>query len=300
MTTNGNLHKFYMYANSLYELGNITNIDGFKNDISAFLLHMMHLKAYDFAKPFCEGKKVLEVGCNMGYGTKDLANISEEIVAIDFDSRALRIARENYAASNIRFKEADATALPFDINSFDVVIGFQVIEHTKTNKLSMFLSEICRVLKKNGIALLTTPNRKFRLHPFQRPCNLDHYTEYTVKSFLKKLRGVFENVEIIGLRAEEWIEEIEKNRINNSIYRAYVWGPLKTLLEVALPDPIVRSLKEMPIKSKLKPIKAKRVCPTQGDLNALSSKFSMDSLWFEKTDLDRSLYLLSINGKGTN
>lgn len=294
MTTNKNIHKFHIDAKFLYELGAIDNIDIFKDNISAFLLHMSHLKAYDYAKSFCGGKKVLEIGCNIGYGTIELSNAAEEIVGVDFDSCALQIAKKSYASSNIRYEEVKATNLPYERCSFDVVLSFQVIEHIKPAEVSIFLSEINRVLKNDGIALLTTPNRKLRLYPFQKPLNSEHYTEYSSKGFYKRSKSFFKNVHLLGLRAEEWIEEIEKNRIHNSLYRAYIWGPMKILFEVALPNRMVHRLKEIPIKSKLKPHKAKTDCLTQGDFKVLSSKFSMDSFWFEESNLDKSLYFLSI------
>lgn len=53
------------------------------------------------------------------------------------------------------FTEADITALPFDENAFDVVICSHVLEHVPDDKKAM--SEICRVLKPGGHALLLAP-----------------------------------------------------------------------------------------------------------------------------------------------
>jgi SAM-dependent methyltransferase len=55
----------------------------------------------------------------------------------------------------------DGTRLPFDSESFDTVLSVQVLEHTpKPNEL---LAEMARVLKPDGILILSAPF-SFRLH----------------------------------------------------------------------------------------------------------------------------------------
>lgn len=50
---------------------------------------------------------------------------------------------------------ADATQLPFANNSFDVVINTQLLEHL--SKPDRVVSEVFRVLKKNGVVITTAP-----------------------------------------------------------------------------------------------------------------------------------------------
>jgi len=163
------ISEFYTFAKHLGEIGSIEDVSKYQNDISAFYLHMNHLKAYDFTKSFYKGKRVLEIGCNMGYGANILAKSAKEVVAIDFDAKVIAFARKNYTAPNIKFEEVNAKKLPYNDKSFDVVISFQVVEHINPNEVSDYLSEINRVLNEDGIALLTTPNRKLRLYPFEKP-----------------------------------------------------------------------------------------------------------------------------------
>ena len=47
--------------------------------------------------------------------------------------------------------------LEFMNETFDAVLSFQVIEHL--NDVSKFLNEIKKVLKKNGLAIISTPNK---------------------------------------------------------------------------------------------------------------------------------------------
>ena len=89
------------------------------------------------------------------------------------------------------FVLSDATKLPYSDNSFDLVTILHVIEHIKNHKEA--LQEIFRVLKKDGTALIVTPNearftkicsvilRTFALSPNKYPLNPDHVLEYSGK-----------------------------------------------------------------------------------------------------------------------
>lgn len=87
------------------------------------------------------------------------------------------------------FVLSDATHLPFRDNLFDLITLFHVIEHIKDDRAA--LKEIRRVLKKNGTALIVTPNANrftkiysfvFKIimrSPHKYPLNPDHVFEYS-------------------------------------------------------------------------------------------------------------------------
>jgi ubiquinone/menaquinone biosynthesis C-methylase UbiE len=291
------ISKFHSYAQLLHKRGAIEDIEEFKNDISAFLLHMSHLKAYDFSKPFCSGKRVLEIGCNTGYGTIEIADAAQEVVALDSDPSVLQVARKSHAARKIRYEDGKASYLPYEPCSFDVVLAFQVIEHVNPSEVPLLLSEIDRVLKDDGIAIITTPNRKLRLYPFQKPFNPEHFIEYTSKKFYRRLKVYFDKVKILGLRAEKWIEEIEKIRIDNSLIRAYLKEPVKRFLKIILTEKMKKSLKKKSPQPKFKLSKIRNDQLKHGAFTRMASKFSMDCFRFEDSDLDNALYLMSIYEK---
>src|SRR3972149_3866910 len=105
------------------------------------------------------------------------------------------------------FVLCDATNLPFKDNSFELVTMLHVIEHIKNGKMT--LREIYRVLKKDGTALIVTPNanrftklysvalKVLKRSPYQYPINIDHVFEYgasDIKSLLKT--SEFQNYKI--------------------------------------------------------------------------------------------------------
>jgi ubiquinone/menaquinone biosynthesis C-methylase UbiE len=76
------------------------------------------------------------------------------MTATDFSDKMLAVARRGIVPSNLDFERADASALQYDDESFDVIIianALHIIPHPEK-----VLSEIRRVLKKDG--LLIAPN----------------------------------------------------------------------------------------------------------------------------------------------
>jgi 2-polyprenyl-3-methyl-5-hydroxy-6-metoxy-1,4-benzoquinol methylase len=288
------LEDFYSLAEYLKKEGKKKNLKKYKKYFPAFLLHANHIKAYDFAAPFCKDKKVLDIGCFIGYGEKRISSQSEKVVAIDSDEKALAFARQkNKSILNVEFKKVDARRLPFPKESFDIIIAFQLIEHILKKQVKDFLSEAERVLKKEGLLLITTPNRKSRLLPLQKPLNPEHYQEFTARRLYKTLKSVFSQVQIKGMRAKKWIEEIERNRVRKTPYQVYIHDPSLRFLSVVTPTKIKRTLKSKKVK-KISPKNKDRPQKENDEFNKLFQKFSMNDFFLEDKAIDKSLALFAI------
>ncbi len=97
------------------------------------------------------GKKdFLEVGCGNGVVSRYLAtSYQSDVTGIDIDPEQIALAAKDIGdISNLSFLEADATSLPFEAGSFDVVLSFGVMHHID-NWLAA-LGEIERVLRPGG------------------------------------------------------------------------------------------------------------------------------------------------------
>jgi len=102
---------------------------------------------------------VVEVGCGVGYLTKHLARIggSPFVISTDISADGLHLARSNLLAfANVALCRADAEAVPCRTDVADVVVAFDVIEHLPHP--DKFFAEARRVLRPNGILMLSTPN----------------------------------------------------------------------------------------------------------------------------------------------
>lgn len=98
--------------------------------------------------------KVLEIGCGTGLFTGKVIKLSgAQITATDLSEDLLNIAKTKNPQAT--FIIDDAMKMTFSENSFDVVFGSSVLHHLDMN---LALSEIFRVLKKNGRMIFAEPN----------------------------------------------------------------------------------------------------------------------------------------------
>lgn len=153
-----------------------------------------HLKAYQFAMNFCQKKIILDMGCGEGYGSYLLAEAGAKVIGIDISEEAVRHARDKYVRENLSYRVMDVTHLDFVDDTFDIVVSFQVIEHL--NNALRFLKEIKRVLKKDGYAIISTPNKSL--------CNGHatgkyHVKEYHYNEFIDLLNTHLGKVEYYGI-----------------------------------------------------------------------------------------------------
>lgn len=103
------------------------------------------------------GKRVLDLGCRTGALTQYYA-AGNEVVGVDVDADALERARERLG---IETTWADAEdALPFDDESFDIVVMGEVLEHLAEPAAAV--ANVRRVLRPGGRFVGSVPNG-FRL-----------------------------------------------------------------------------------------------------------------------------------------
>jgi SAM-dependent methyltransferase len=110
------------------------------------------------------GKRVLEVGCNVGATANVAARLgAAQVVGVDVDQVAVATARANTErwGGRLEFLHVrDTRRLPFGDESFDVVICNSVLEYVPPTQLPCVLAEISRVLAAGGIVLVHgTSNR---------------------------------------------------------------------------------------------------------------------------------------------
>lgn len=100
--------------------------------------------------------KLLEVGCGSGYFLRCFERWFPqcEPVGIDIDHDLIEHAQQYLRKTNLI--KHDGQKLPFDDDTFDVLCSLQVIEHLEDP--GSFLKEANRVLRKDGILIISTPN----------------------------------------------------------------------------------------------------------------------------------------------
>ncbi|CAN0433883.1 unnamed protein product, partial [Phaeothamnion confervicola] len=93
-----------------------------------------------------QGMNVLDVCCGPGHLAAALAGKGAVVEGIDFAATMVAKARENYPA--VRFREADAEALPYENGAFDrVVCAFGIMHFGRPD---VAIAEAFRVLRPEG------------------------------------------------------------------------------------------------------------------------------------------------------
>ncbi|MFH1583083.1 MAG: class I SAM-dependent methyltransferase [Candidatus Falkowbacteria bacterium] len=108
------------------------------------------------------GKKVLEAGCGSGYVARILAMKGAEVYGCDIAPEMLKIsmAEEKLNPLGINYINANIARIPYPDNSFDMIMSVSALIHCDTDTIQGFLKEAKRILKPNGILVISIS------HPF--------------------------------------------------------------------------------------------------------------------------------------
>jgi ubiquinone/menaquinone biosynthesis C-methylase UbiE len=147
-----------------------------------------HLHRYSIALEFVKNKTVVDIACGEGYGSSILSKIANDVIGIDIDENTVSEAIEKYKNPNLTFLVGSTDMIPIDTESIDVVVSFETLEHH--DKHHEMYSEIKRILKKDGILIISTPDKKNysdiknRVNPFHvKELYLSEFRELTSKYF---------------------------------------------------------------------------------------------------------------------
>jgi ubiquinone/menaquinone biosynthesis C-methylase UbiE len=150
-------------------------------------------------------ERALDAGTGAGALAIALAPLVAEVVGVDIVPELLEEGRKR-APANVELIEADATALPFDLASFDLVCTARALHHVPRPEL--VLAELNRVLKPGGTMLVIDqlapgdPLAAIELNRFEQA--RDPSTTRILADV--DLRGLFE-VNMLVLRHSETVNE---------------------------------------------------------------------------------------------
>ena len=153
-------------------------------------LHHRLLSAYVFSQKYIKGD-VLELGCGEGRGIDIILRKSKSFTAIDKIKDVIEKLSLKYK-DNVFISSNFPPLVDIEDNSFDTVISFQVIEHIQDD--TQYISEIERILRPGGVALITTPNIKMTLTR-----NPWHVREYTSEELNNLCSKYFSQVDVLGI-----------------------------------------------------------------------------------------------------
>jgi len=127
---------------------------------------------------------ILDIGCGPGLLLSELQNNGREIFGVDLSPIALEFCKKR-GLKNVSL--ADAGALPFSDNTFDVVLLLDMLEHVQDD--SGVLREARRVLKSEGIVIIFVPCFNFLWTKNDEISH--HYRRYTLPELTNKISSNF-------------------------------------------------------------------------------------------------------------
>jgi len=104
----------------------------------------------------------LDIGAAGGGNTLVLLNYGWDAVALEYSEEGVEVARKR----GVPVIQGDATSLPYDDASHDLVVAFDILEHLVDDKTAA--AEIFRILRPGGTALIAVP------------CGMDLWSEHDV------------------------------------------------------------------------------------------------------------------------
>src|SRR6266446_9334571 len=104
------------------------------------------------ARYACPSARMVDLGCGPGAMGERAEPLRIDIVAVDRNSAVYQGKHPFVALDFDRLSFADALG----IGAFDLVVAVEVIEHVESP--IGFLRNVARLLAKNGVAVITTPN----------------------------------------------------------------------------------------------------------------------------------------------
>ncbi len=103
--------------------------------------------------------KILDVGCNYGSLIFNLHSLGyKNIFGVEINKNAIEKGKTFYPEISNNLNTYEAGNIPFENNTFDVILMFDVIEHIP-NVDNFLKNEVRRILRTGGTFIFQTPNK---------------------------------------------------------------------------------------------------------------------------------------------
>jgi 2-polyprenyl-3-methyl-5-hydroxy-6-metoxy-1,4-benzoquinol methylase len=162
-------HELDAFYTNYYQHGNMKLLDYTSKIIRKHievkaLTYEALTKEADFVYQYKKSGRFLDVGCGLGIGLLFVDRPEFELYATELDADSLTFVKANYA--NVTTFQGELIDAHYPDNYFDYVYCNHVIEHVLDP--ITYMKEMYRILKKDGILYVGTPDRKCILYKLYR------------------------------------------------------------------------------------------------------------------------------------
>jgi ubiquinone/menaquinone biosynthesis C-methylase UbiE len=174
-----------------------------------------HLHRYAIVKDYVKDKIVLDIACGEGYGANLISRTAKFVYGVDIDDIIIQEAKMKYREENLEFLTGSAIKIPLNDNSIDVIVSFETIEHP--DKHLEMIDEIKRVLKSNGMLIISSPD-KFFYSDERNFNNQFHVKELYKQEFVDLISKSFSKIQLLTQKYTNGNSLIEDDTINNKVH----------------------------------------------------------------------------------
>ncbi len=142
------------------------------NDTAGQRMKDIHVRRDRTAEQFVAQKRVLDIACGTGYGSRMLKDAGAvSVTGVDLSSEAVAYATATYQCDGVSYHEGNAEEYT-STRQFDVVTSFETLEHLPNPEV--FLGRMRDCLAPGGTLLISVPIGEtrhidgFHLHVFER------------------------------------------------------------------------------------------------------------------------------------
>jgi SAM-dependent methyltransferase len=154
-----------------------------------------HLVVYEWIAERAWGRRVVDLACGEGYGSRALSRTAASVVGVDANPEAFEHARLKYTAERVSFERDMIETWSGDV---DCVVFLQTIEHVQDPDAVM--AHIRELVEPGGVAFVSTPNLLTLAGPdAEKSGNPWHVKEYRAGEFRELCERHFGAVDVFGL-----------------------------------------------------------------------------------------------------
>jgi ubiquinone/menaquinone biosynthesis C-methylase UbiE len=138
---------------------------------------------YGWVNNVSKSKDVLDIPCGMGWGTS-LIRGTRSLKGLDLSTEAIKEAKKRYGRL-ADFEVGDMSALCLPDASVDVVSCLEGIEHVPQDVARAFLSEAYRVLRSDGLLMISSPYCRTQPHS-GNPYHIYEYQPHEIRQLISE------------------------------------------------------------------------------------------------------------------
>jgi len=150
--------------------------DYFENKSYRFFSGVLNNWNYDikkllsYSKKWANGPKLLDIGCGAGTLLVCFERFGYKCYGVDFDQTQIETAKKlaKKVKADIVFEKAMMEDIPFSNGFFDITTSKDVVEHLPNSILEIYLEQSNRLLKEEGLLIISTKPTKYT-YLFKKP-----------------------------------------------------------------------------------------------------------------------------------